>query len=120
MSENMFFEKKGPFPLIEITKIIGCSNNASIKNNPTIKGFESLDNATNNDITFLNSSKYQKLSLKTKASACITTSILSKLTNSFPCIKPITLSGLSFTNILRNFLDLYKRFYSCDNHVIFI
>ena len=104
MPENMFFEKKGPFPLIEITKIIGCSNHASIKNNLTIKSFESLDNATNNDITFLNSSKYQKLSLKTKASACITTSTLSKFL-------PKSCISLDVKNVLFAVNQVAKIFY---------
>ena len=47
---------------------------------------ESLDNANKNDITFLNSSKYKDISIKTKAAACITTPNLSKfLPNN--CIK---------------------------------
>ncbi|RZO48346.1 MAG: UDP-3-O-(3-hydroxymyristoyl)glucosamine N-acyltransferase [Candidatus Pelagibacterales bacterium] len=78
MTENEFFERKGPFPLSEIIKIIGCNNNLSTKTNFKIRSLESLDNASNNDMTFLNSGKYQDLSLKTKAVACITTSNLSK------------------------------------------
>ena len=78
MPENQFFERKGPFPLGEIIKVIGCSGNFSQKNNFKIRSFESLDNASNNDMTFLNSKKYQDLSLKTKAAACITTTNLSK------------------------------------------
>ena len=78
MSENQFFEKKGPFPLSEIVKVIGCSANFSQENNFEIRSFESLSNASNNDVTLLNSSKYQDLSLKTKAVACITLPNLSK------------------------------------------
>ena len=78
MSENQFFEKKGPFPLRDIVKVIGCSGDFSQENNFEIRSFESLDNASNNDITFLNSSKYRDLSLKTKAAACITLPHLSK------------------------------------------
>jgi len=72
MPENQFFEKKGPFPLSEITKIIGCSGDYSKESNFKIDSFESLDTASSSDITFLNSSKYQNLSLKTKAGFCIT------------------------------------------------
>ena len=50
----------------------------SHENNFEIQGLESLDNASKNDITFLNSSKYKELSLKTKAVACITSSNLLK------------------------------------------
>ena len=60
MSENHFFERKGPFPLSEIVKVIGCTGDFSKNNNFKINSFESLDNASNNDMTFLNSSKYQK------------------------------------------------------------
>ena len=33
MSENQFFENKGPFPLKEIIKTIGCSGDFSQKDN---------------------------------------------------------------------------------------
>ena len=59
MSENQFFEKRGPFPLREIIKVIGCSGDFSQENNFEISSFESLDNASTNDMTFLNSIKYQ-------------------------------------------------------------
>ena len=78
MSTNQFFEKKGPFPLREIIKIIGYNGSFSQKSDFKIYGFESLDSASNNDMTFLNSSKYQELSLKTKAAACITSLNLSQ------------------------------------------
>ena len=48
------------------------------KNNIEIHGFESLNNASNKDMTFLNSIKYKNLSIKTKAAVCITSSNLSK------------------------------------------
>ena len=78
MSKNIFFEKKGPFPLKEITRIIGCDINITQKNDLSIHGLESLNNANKNEMTFLNSSKYKDLSLKTKAAACITSPNLSK------------------------------------------
>ena len=36
MSENQFFEKRGPFPLREIIKVIGCSGDFSQENNVTL------------------------------------------------------------------------------------
>ncbi len=78
MSENQFFEKKGPFPLSDIIKIIGCEGDYSKENNLKINSFESLDNASSSDMTFLNSSKYQNLSLNTKAAVCITSKNLSE------------------------------------------
>ena len=59
MSENQFFERRGPFPLSEIVEVIGCSGDFSQENNFKIRSFESLDKASNNDMTFLNSKKYQ-------------------------------------------------------------
>ena len=63
MSSNQFFEKKGPFPLKKIITNIGCSDDYSKINDFAIHGVESLSNATKNDMTFLNSSKYKNLSL---------------------------------------------------------
>ena len=72
MTTNHFFEKKGPFPLKEIIKNIDCANDLSKENDFKIYGVESLDKASKNDMTFLNSSRYKDLSLKTKAAVCIT------------------------------------------------
>ena len=104
MSENQFFEKKGPFPLSEIAKVIGCSGNFLQENNFEINSFESLDKASNNDMTFLNSSKYQDLSLKTKAAACITTANLSKFLPE-KCIR------LDVKNVLFAVTQVAKMFY---------
>ena len=78
MSSNQFFAKRGPFPLKELIKTIGCVDDFSQVNDFDIYGVESLINAKENDVTFLNSSKYKEDSLKTKAAACITSSNFSK------------------------------------------
>ena len=78
MSNNTFFEKKGPFPLKEISKTIGAKSSAIDTSKLKINGLESLVNAEENDMTFLNSIKYTDASMKTKASACITTKNLEK------------------------------------------
>ena len=104
MSENQFFERKGPFPLGEIIKVIGCSGNFSKESNFKIRSFESLDNASNNDMTFLNSRKYQDLSLKTKAAACITTTNFSKFLPE-KCIR------LDVKNVLFAVTQVAKMFY---------
>ena len=104
MSENQFFEKRGPFPLREIIKVIGCSGDFSQENNFEISSFESLDNASTNDMTFLNSSKYQEVSLKTKAAACITSPNLSKFLPK-KCIK------LDVKNVLFAVTQVAKMFY---------
>ncbi len=103
MSKNQFYEKKGPFPLKEIIKAIGYTGKFS-DNNFKIYGFESLNNATKNDMTFLNSSKYKNISLKTKAAVCITSSNLSKFLPE-KCIK------LDVKNVLFAVTKASKMFY---------
>ncbi len=78
MKTNQFFERKGPFSLKDIIKAIGYNGDFSQNDNFKIKSLESLESAGDHDLTFLNSSKYQELSSKTKAAACITTSNLIK------------------------------------------
>ena len=104
MSVNQFFEKKGPFPLMQIVKEIGCPDNFSSKKNFNIHGLESLDTATDKDMTFLNSSKYQNLSLKTKAAVCITSSNLSRFLPN-ECIK------IDVKNVLFAVTKVAKMFY---------
>jgi len=104
MSENQFFDKKGPFPLSEIAKVIGCNENFSNGKNFQIRSFESLDNASIDDMTFLNSSKYQALSIKTKAAACITSKNLIKFLPD-KCIK------LDVKNVLFAVTKVTKMFY---------
>ena len=91
-----FHEKKGPFPLNEIAKTIGCSDNFSGKDNLKIFSLESLSNATNKDMTFLNSNKYKELSINTKAAVCITSPNLSK----FLPEKCIIFCHINYKNVL--------------------
>ncbi len=104
MIKNHFHEIKGPFPLSEIAKVIGSLDTISNKNNLKIYGFESLTNATNKDMTFLNSNKYKEESLNTKAAACITSPNLSKFLPD-KCIK------LNVKNILFSVTLVAKMFY---------
>ena len=104
MSVNQFFEKKGPFPLKDILNTIGYNGKFSQKNDFKIHGFESLDKAYENDLTFLNSSKYQNLSLKTKAAACITSQSLSKFLPD-KCIK------IDVKNVLFAVTQVSRMFY---------
>ena len=104
MPNNQFFEKKGPFPLKDIVKTLGCNNEINIDDNFKIHGIESLDNANRNDMTFLNSHKYKDLSLKTEAAACITSHNLFKfLPNN--CIK------LDVKNVLFALTKVSRLFY---------
>ena len=104
MATNQFFLKKGPFPLREIIKTIGYVDVPSQINDRKIHGFESLDHASKNDMTFLNSSKYKKLSLNTKAVACITLPNLSKFLPD-KCIK------INVKNVLFAVTQASKMFY---------
>tara|TARA_B110000438_G_scaffold297405_1_gene343745 strand:+ start:29 stop:1030 length:1002 start_codon:yes stop_codon:yes gene_type:complete len=104
MSEKEFFKKKGPFPLGEIVKAIGCNNKLINKNNLQIQDFKSLNNANDTDMTFLNSNKYQDISLTTKAAACITSSNLLKFLPE-KCIK------LDVKNVLFAVTQVAKMFY---------
>ncbi len=101
---NQFFEKKGPFPLKEIIKIINCTNDLSKINDFEIYSIESLSAAGNNDMTFLNSIKYKDFSLKTNAAACITSSNLARFLPD-KCIK------LNVKNILLAVTQVAKMFY---------
>ena len=86
MATNQFFLKQGPFPLTKIIQAIDCSSNFKNLKDFEIYGVESLIDAKQNDMTFLNSSKYKDISLHTKAAACITSPNLSKFLPN-KCIK---------------------------------
>ena len=104
MPNTQFFEKKGPFQLKDIAKTIGCTSEISKKENFKVYGVESLVNAKDKDMTFLNSIKYKDLSIKTEAAACITTS---NLLNFLPknCIK------LNVKNVLFALTQVSRLFY---------
>ena len=76
MPTNQFFLKQGPYPLKDIMKKIGCNEKFPISDDFKIYGVESLVSAKENEMSFLNSIKYKDISLKTKASVCISSSNL--------------------------------------------
>ena len=104
MSSYEFFVKQGPYPLKEIIKAIGCTNDYSDLKDFEIYGVESLVNAKKNDLTFLNSSKYKDISLKTKAAVCITSSSFLKFLPD-KCIK------LNVKNVLFAVTQVSRMFY---------
>ena len=61
-----FFKPQGPFNLEDLTE--NAANNRGIK----IFDIKTLENASNKDITFLNSPKYKSQAINTKAAACVT------------------------------------------------
>ena len=68
-NKNHFYEKKGPFPLKEIIKVIGFTGSLPSNNNFEIHGFESLNKADVNDLTFLKVDKkrFPSISILKKA-----------------------------------------------------
>ena len=104
MAANQFFAKQGPFPLKEIVKTIDCIGDFSHLKNFEIHGVESLVEAKEDDMTFLNSTKYKDVSSKTKAAACITSLNLSKFLPD-KCIK------LNVKNVLLAVTQVSKMFY---------
>ena len=105
MPNKDFFVKKGPFPLKKIIEDIGGVINSNENNlECNIKNFQSLDNAQNTDITFLNSIKYKNLSKETKAKACLTSASLSKFL-------PKTCIPINVKNVLFAVTKVSKMFY---------
>ena len=104
MPNNEFFVKQGPFALRDIVKAIDYSSDHSNIKNVEIHGINSLLDANTNFMTFLNSSKYKEISLKTKAAACITSPNLSKFLPD-QCIK------INVKNILFAVTKVSKMFY---------
>ena len=104
MASYQFFTKHGPYPLKEIIKTIDCKTDHAQVKNFSIHGVESLLNAKQNEMTFLNSGKYKDISLKTKASVCITSPNLSKFLPK-KCIK------LEVKNVLLAVNQVSKMFY---------
>ena len=104
MSENNFFVKKGPYPLSKVIKEVYSNKKIKEKEDINITGFESLLTASNKDITFLNSSKYQSSSIKTNAIACITSPNLVKFL-------PKTCIAIEVKNVLFAVTQVAKMFY---------
>jgi len=100
---NPFFKNQGPFKIEDIL----YSSNTGNKNNYTgskIIDIKDLVTATNNDITFFHSKKYESTASITKAAYCVTTK---QLTNILPnnC-KPIVVE-----NVLISTAMITKLFY---------
>ena len=75
---NPFFQNKGPFKIDKILNYIKIENNFK---NLDIEIFDVKDlvTATNKDITFFHSKKYESVASTTKASYCLTTNKLSNI-----------------------------------------
>ena len=73
---NPFFENKGPKKIEEILSQINFKNKSEFSG-INIFDIKDLVNASNKDITFFHSKKYELAASKTKAAFCITTKNLS-------------------------------------------
>ena len=74
---NPFFKNKGPKKIEDILVQIEFQNNSEYEG-INISDIKDLVNASNKDITFFHSKKYELAASKTKAAFCITTKNLSK------------------------------------------
>jgi UDP-3-O-[3-hydroxymyristoyl] glucosamine N-acyltransferase len=104
MLSNQFFDKQGPFNLKKILTDIRFKGNLSKFNSLKISDIKNLSEAKKTDITFLNSSKYKELSLKTKAIACVTSSNFSNLLPE-SCVK------IFVNNVLLSVTQISRIFY---------
>ena len=104
MSCNFFFKNKGPFSIKKIVDKCAGEVHSGLVSNIKIYNIIDLFRAKENDITFLNSIKFKEKSLKSKATACITSR---KLTKYLPenCIKIIV------DNVLLSVAKVSKLFY---------
>ena len=100
---NLFFKNKGPFKIDQLLKLSGITN----KDNFTkvkVTDIKDLAAATNNEISFFHSKKYENLASKTKALFCITTNNLSK-------ILPTQCKKIIVNNVLISTAMITKIFY---------
>ena len=100
---NPFFKNIGPINIKEILRNVGVKNNIK-KLVTSISDVKDLVNATNKDITFFHSKKYESLASTTKASYCITTKQLSN-------ILPQNCEVIEVNNVLVSTSIVTKMFY---------
>tara|TARA_B110001452_G_scaffold174016_1_gene145840 strand:+ start:1887 stop:2867 length:981 start_codon:yes stop_codon:yes gene_type:complete len=74
---NPFFKSKGPFNIDDLLKLSGIVNIENFKKTK-ILDIKDLVTATNKDISFFHTKKYDSIAFKTKAKFCITTKNIAK------------------------------------------
>jgi UDP-3-O-[3-hydroxymyristoyl] glucosamine N-acyltransferase len=100
---NPFFENKGPLKIHDILNLVNINN--KIDNVETnIFDIKDLVTASNKDITFFHSKKYETLASNTKAAYCITTKQLSE-------ILPKNCKPIEVENVLASTAIITKFFY---------
>ena len=100
---NPFFKNKGPFRIDEILSQINIKKNL-INFELKIFDIKDLINATNKDITFFHSKKYETVASVTKASYCITTNQLSSFL-------PRNCQAIEVDNVLLTIARVTRMFY---------
>ena len=105
---NLFFKKRKTVYLHDLLKILQIKNKKIFKN-VLINDIKSLDQASKNDITFLNTSKYKQLLKSTKSRYIITSPNLSNLIQKKS-------SKLIVSNVLLSVAKLTEYFYPDSLH----
>ena len=100
---NPFFKNKGPFKIDDLLKFSDVNNKENFKKTK-IFDIKDLVTATNNDISFFHSKKYETIANKTKASFCLTTSNLAH-------ILPKNCKKIIVNNVLISTSKVTKTFY---------
>ena len=100
---NPFFKNKGPFRIDEILSQINIKKNL-INFELKIFDIKDLINATDKDITFFHSKKYETVASVTKASYCITTNQLSSFL-------PRNCQAIEVDNVLLTIARVTRMFY---------
>ena len=100
---NPFFKNNGPIKISKILLSLDI-NLKYLKEEQEIFDVKDLHNASNKDITFFHSKKYENLAANTKASYCITKKNLSKFL-------PKSCVPIEVDNVLVSIAVLTKMFY---------
>ena len=114
--QNPFFDNKGPFFIEDILKLSNISNESNYKGTK-IFDIKDLVRASNKDISFFHSKKYEYVASSTKAGYCITTKQLSH-------ILPKNCKPIEVDNVLISTAKITKNFYpdsvtdDFDSHVM--
>jgi UDP-3-O-[3-hydroxymyristoyl] glucosamine N-acyltransferase len=98
MNENIFFKNEGPYFLADLFENLRANKDTKIFD------VKSLKNASNNDLSFYDSIKYNQFAQNTKAKFCLTTK---KLKNHLP--KQCT--PIIVQNVLFELRNVIKKFY---------
>ena len=101
--QNPFFDNKGPFLIEDILKLSNISNESNYKSTK-IFDIKDLVIASNKDISFFHSKKYESVASITKAGYCITTKQLSHFL-------PKNCKPIEVDNVLISIAKITKIFY---------